>query len=67
MKPDTLTNHRTKVFAAYDATLVYSSLFDSSRAIADKNSVEINIQYLATSVAKLKRKSRTKTVRCEFH
>ena len=63
MKPDTLTNPRTKVFAAYGATLVYSSLFDSSQAIADKNSVQINIQYMATSVAKLKLKYRT----WEFH
>ena len=35
--------------------------------IVDKNSVEINIHFLATSVAKLKRKSRTNRVRCEFH
>ena len=43
MKPDTLTNPLIEVFAAYDATQVYSFRFDSSRPIADKNSVQINI------------------------
>ena len=43
MKPDTLINLQIKVFAAYDATQVNCFLFDSSRPIADKNSVQINI------------------------
>ena len=60
MKPDTLTNPRTKVFAAYGATLVYSSLFDSSRAIADKSSVQINIQYSGHFCCEVKAKIQDK-------
>ena len=40
---------------------------DNCVQIVDKSSVQINIPFLATSVAKIKRKSRTNTVRCEFH